>query len=72
MKTSDRIGSNRGAGSAHRISISLPAGELDRMVAERGVDNRVKAIAGMISAPAVKRRPFAGLRRNTRTKFRAL
>ena len=37
MKGSDRIGNSRGAGSVHRIGISLPAGvfrELDQMVAE--------------------------------------
>ena len=49
----------RGTGSVRRVSVSLPEDvfrELDEMVAERGLENRSKAIAEMISHFALKRR----------------
>jgi metal-responsive CopG/Arc/MetJ family transcriptional regulator len=52
MRAADKLGNKRGMGSLQRISISLLEGifrELDRMVADRGLENRSKAIAEMIS-----------------------
>ena len=46
-----------------RISVSLPEGifrELDQMVAERGLENRSKAIAEMISRFVLERREASG------------
>jgi CopG family nickel-responsive transcriptional regulator len=50
-------------GSVQRISVSLPEGifrELDQMVAERGLENRSKAIAEMISRFVLERREGSG------------
>lgn len=63
MKTTAKSGNRRAAGSVQRISISLPEGifrELDRMVAERGLENRSKAIAEMISHFVLERREASG------------
>ena len=63
MRAADKLGNKRGTGSVQRISISLPEGifrELDRMVAERGLENRSKAIAEMISRFVLERRGAAG------------
>lgn len=52
MKTASKKKPRPGEGSIQRISISLPAEvfrELDEMVTERGLENRSKAIAEMIS-----------------------
>jgi metal-responsive CopG/Arc/MetJ family transcriptional regulator len=52
MKAADKLGNRRDTGSVQRINISLPEGifrELDQMVAERGLENRSKAIAEMLS-----------------------
>ena len=57
------MASKRGSGSVQRISISLPEPvflELDRMVAERGLENRSKAIAEMISRVVLERREATG------------
>ncbi|MBW0000217.1 MAG: ribbon-helix-helix protein, CopG family [Verrucomicrobia bacterium] len=53
----------RGTGSVRRVSISLPEDvfrELDELVADRGLENRSKAIAEMISHFALKRREAQG------------
>jgi CopG family transcriptional regulator, nickel-responsive regulator len=53
----------RATGCVRRVSISLPEDvfrELDEMVAERGLENRSKAIAEMISYFALKRREAQG------------
>ncbi|HEY5706954.1 MAG TPA: ribbon-helix-helix protein, CopG family [Terrimicrobiaceae bacterium] len=63
MRTADRLGRRRGTGKVQRISISLPEGifrELDEMVAERGLENRSKAIAEMIARFVLERREAAG------------
>jgi len=63
MKTAAKLGNRRVAGSVQRISVSLPEGifrELDQMVAERGLENRSKAIAEMISHFVLERREAAG------------
>lgn len=52
MKTASPKKPRSGEGNIQRISISLPAEvfrELDEMVTERGLENRSKAIAEMIS-----------------------
>ena len=57
------MASKRGTGSVQRISISLAEPvflELDRMVAERGLENRSKAIAEMISRVVLERREATG------------
>jgi CopG family nickel-responsive transcriptional regulator len=49
----------RADGNVQRISVSLPESifrDLDAMVAERGLENRSKAIAEMISQAALQRR----------------
>ncbi len=51
--------SRRAEGNVQRISVSLPEPifrDLDAMVAERGLENRSKAIAEMISEAALQRR----------------
>jgi CopG family nickel-responsive transcriptional regulator len=56
----ERKRSGRGV---QRISVSLPDRvfrQLDEMVAERGMENRSKAIAEMISDFALRRQRFAG------------
>jgi CopG family nickel-responsive transcriptional regulator len=63
MRAADKLGNRRGTGSVQRISISLPEGifrELDQMVAERGLENRSKAIAEMISRFVLERREATG------------
>jgi CopG family transcriptional regulator, nickel-responsive regulator len=58
-----RMASKRGTGSVQRISISLPDPvfrDLDQMVAERGLENRSKAIAEMISRFVLERREASG------------
>ncbi len=62
MRSSRTAPSRPNAESIQRISISLPDGvfrELDEMVAERGLDNRSKAIAEMITHFALQRREAA-------------
>ncbi len=52
----------RADGNVQRISVSLPEPifrDLDAMVAERGLENRSKAIAEMISQAALQRRETA-------------
>jgi CopG family transcriptional regulator, nickel-responsive regulator len=58
-----RMSNKSGTGSVQRISISLPEPvfrELDQMVAERGLENRSKAIAEMISRFVLERREASG------------
>ena len=62
MKAVDKLGNRRDTGSVPRINISLPEGifrELDQMVAERGLENRSKAIAEMLSRFVLERRRAA-------------
>ena len=62
MKTA-LVRKQAGTGSVQRISVSLPEGifrELDQMVAERGLENRSKAIAEMISRFVLERREASG------------
>jgi hypothetical protein len=62
MKAADKLGNRRDTGSVQRINISLPEGifrELDQMVAERGLENRSKAIAEMLSRFVLERRRAA-------------
>jgi CopG family transcriptional regulator, nickel-responsive regulator len=63
MKTGNKFGKRRATGSVQRISVSLPERifrELDQMVAERGLENRSKAIAEMISQFVLERREVSG------------
>lgn len=63
LRTTGKFGSRRRGGSVRRISVSLPEGvfrELDEMVAQRGLENRSKAIAEMISHFVLARRETAG------------
>jgi CopG family nickel-responsive transcriptional regulator len=58
-----KMANKRGTASVQRISISLPEPvfrELDRMVADRGLENRSKAIAEMISRFILERREASG------------
>lgn len=62
MKTASKKKGRPGEGNIQRISISLPAEvfrDLDEMVTERGLENRSKAIAEMISHFALQRRETA-------------
>jgi CopG family nickel-responsive transcriptional regulator len=59
MKAATQKKNSAGEGGIQRISVSLPAEvfrQLDEMVAERGLENRSKAIAEMISHFALQRR----------------
>lgn len=59
MKAFQNSKTRREEGGVQRISVSLPEEifrELDEMVSERGLENRSKAIAEMISYFATKRR----------------
>ncbi len=58
-----KLPARRTDGNVQRISISLPESvfrDLDEMVAERGLENRSKAIAEMISHFALKHRESSG------------